>query len=285
MGIDILPVLAEALDDTTPTQTPNYVFDTEETGPTHKVRMWQANEIVAMLICDVAHREFGDRRRHGDNISIKLIGSRPDLVPKFKKDVLSWYAENKGKTMSERMIKQLSDRQHINRYNAIIWLSAKKDKAGREALLKRFQRIPDAQPAGNRHGELESELAMCALALGQIGDSRDLDIVRKICKYFSEKVEMSTPQEYSFSAGMVFEAYRGLALLGKKEEAMKELHRLYDDYSTSMGTVAADNFRDKLEQAKNWGKEGTAEETQFPPNSDGSGDERRKFPHRRVEPQ
>ena len=93
MGIDVLPVLAEALDDTTPTKTPHYA---RHVYPFREDRGFQVNEIVAVLICEIADREF-DWRHEERMVSIREIGSYPKLTRRFKNQVIAWYVQNKEK--------------------------------------------------------------------------------------------------------------------------------------------------------------------------------------------
>ena len=98
-----------------------------------------------------------------------------------------------------------------------MWLGGKKEKAGRDALLEHVRRVSNPNPAEPRYRDgSDGELAACACALGQIGDQRDLDAVRRICKYFSGAVAMSGVRERAVYPGDVFTAYHGLAHLGKK---------------------------------------------------------------------
>jgi hypothetical protein len=104
MGLDALPVLAEALDDRTPSQTPIYdshrIPRVDKNGRVSaaalaemRIGVRKVNELVATLICAIAEHSFTISYDRGwDNI--QDVGQYPELAPKFKKLVLDWYAEN-----------------------------------------------------------------------------------------------------------------------------------------------------------------------------------------------
>ena len=54
MGFDILPMLAEALDDETPTAT----VITQREGDFKQVKLWKVNDFAALLIVRIAGRDF-----------------------------------------------------------------------------------------------------------------------------------------------------------------------------------------------------------------------------------
>ncbi len=80
-------------DDATPTKTPHYA---RHVYPFREDRGFQVNEIVAVLICEIADREF-DRRHEERMVSIREIGSYPKLTRRFKNEVIAWYVQNKEK--------------------------------------------------------------------------------------------------------------------------------------------------------------------------------------------
>ncbi len=57
MGIDVLPILAEALDDSTPSETVNRIKPKVDPW-TGKVHVWKVNELVALLIRDITNHTF-----------------------------------------------------------------------------------------------------------------------------------------------------------------------------------------------------------------------------------
>jgi hypothetical protein len=234
MGIDVLPVLTEALDDTTLSQT--FRCDSHKVGyDGHnmvpiRTRAWKVNELVGMLICAIAERRFVIIEK-GRRWSIVQVADAPALVPKFQKLVLNWYAKNAKKTQVQRKIYQISDDDADNSANAVLWLGNHKAKAGQNAILRHVDSILAAKAGIASHS---SELAASAQALGQLGDPDNLGVVRRICRYFSEPVEGAEPPGIRFPCIDVFVAYHGLSHLGEKEQALVELKRLYEKYSAQM---------------------------------------------------
>jgi hypothetical protein len=50
----------------------------------------------------------------------------------------------------------------------------------------------------------------------------------------------------------LFRAYQGLALLGEKDEAVKELKRLIAAYGTEMEASTRKDYEKRLTEAKDW---------------------------------
>jgi hypothetical protein len=108
-----------------------------------------------------------------------------------------------------------------NRHAAIWWIGYHKEKAGRSAVVAHLEGIlADKTLISSRTGELSQG----ALTLGQLGDAASTDIVRRICGELSLHIETSSrPVDDLYK---LFWACQGLALLGKKDEALKELEQL-----------------------------------------------------------
>jgi hypothetical protein len=248
MGLDVLPVLVKALDDGTPTKTAT------EVRPGRK-RRWKANELVALLISRISDRVFAIVQ--GENeVDLGDVGTHPDLIPQFQKLVLAWYIKNAKKTLAERRIADVDSDVLRNRLDAIEWIGEHREKAGQKAILDRIDAIFAAKKASS---SVDAELAACALALGRIGDKATTHAVRRICKHFSYWTYMSyrpltegRSGRYSSQDYYLFRAYQGLALLGAKDEALRELRRLYDAYSSEMEPGTRKEFQNCLEAADRW---------------------------------
>jgi hypothetical protein len=252
MGIDVLPVLTEALDDTTPSQV--FLYDSHRIGyDGHnwvpiRIRAWKVNELVGMLICAIAERRFVAIEK-GHTHSIVRVGDTPALVPRFQRLVLDWYAASGKKTPTQRKVEEVSDEFDMNRLNAIAWLGYHKEKAGEAAIQKNVEAIFAAKRSVDSRAY---ELAAGAFALGQIGDSNSMASVRRICGHFSRRLRQNGTLGYGCQSEQLFTAYRGLALLGKKDEALKELDQRYSQYSASMGSNQAEIYKHDLEGAQRW---------------------------------
>ena len=167
MGFDVLPVLAEALDDPTPTCMPIYKYRGPyiASGPINempddvlrgatRIGEWKVNQLVGTLIDTLADRDFIIVR---DKIwyDISDVGDKPELAPEFKKLVLDWYAENAKRTPLERKIADLQSDVSRHRSCAISWIGAHKEKAGRDAVAARMEAILADDAGFNDHaGEL-----------------------------------------------------------------------------------------------------------------------------------
>ena len=262
MGIDVLPVLSEALDDRTPSQTFIYdwrmIFNSKETWPVSpatlreaRVGQWKVNELVGALICTIAERNFAVTQR-GSSVNIQDIGQKPALVPQFKHLVLDWYRENVGRTPLERNIADLNSDIPANRWAAIAGIGMRKEGGAQAAVVKHLENIL-------AHGMTDRwsvrELSQGVLTLGQLGDSSSAALVHRICKElarFAETTKFSVSYDRGHTCSDLFTAYRGLALLGKKREALKELDELHKRSSGQWRPNVEEEYQTNLAKAGRW---------------------------------
>jgi RNA polymerase sigma factor (sigma-70 family) len=245
MGVDVLPVLAEALDDETPTAT---VTDLRE-GSLREKKVWRVNELVALLIVRVADRDFvvGEP---GKEVGVREIAAHPKAAPEFRKAVVAWHAAFAAKTPTERKVADVTGPWFRNRFDAVIWLGEHKAKAGRAPVAARVDAFY-ADPKRSFDSTSRAEMSHCALALGQIGDKAALPQVRRVCADMSYWVETYDNSGSSMLEDL-FRAYRGLALSGEKDAALKELVRLGADYAPKFEKSYQKEFADRLKEAKGW---------------------------------
>jgi hypothetical protein len=242
MGMDILPILAEALDDETPTETV-----TDFRGRMKKT--WQVNEFAALLIGRIADRDFvvGEKDKE---ITIREIAKRPKAAASFRTQVVEWHEEYAAKTPLERKIADVNDLWFRNRFDAVIWLGEKRAKEGRARIAARVEKFY-ADPNRPYDSLTRAEMAHCALALGQIGDEQSLPQVQRVCEDMSYWIET-----YGLAGSAMpedlFRAYRGLALLGKKDETLKELERLDKNFGAKLDESDKKEFAERMKVAKKW---------------------------------
>jgi RNA polymerase sigma factor (sigma-70 family) len=272
MGLDALPMLAEALDDETPTVTV-----TDNRG--RDKRVWKVNDLVGLLIWRIAERDFviGEPQKE---LGIRDIAQRPKAAAEFRKLVVAWHGKFAAKTPTERKIADVTDTWFRNRFDAIIWLGWTRAKEGRAPIAARV----DAYYADEKRSvdsTTQAEMTHCAQALGQIGDRASLPQVRRVCADLSHAVYMSyRPLDQGRRGGgsslneNLFRAYDGLALLGEKEEAVKELQRLLTTYGAEMEASTRKDYEERLKAAKgeapkeaDGAKKGTAIDLQFHPSA------------------
>jgi RNA polymerase sigma factor (sigma-70 family) len=242
MGIDVLPMLAEALDDETPTATV-----TDNRGRDRKV--WQVNELVALLVWRIAERDFVICDP-GKEVGIREIRQQPKDAPAFRKQVLDWHSKFAAKTPLERKIADVADPWFRNRFDAIIWLGNTKAKEGRPVIAGRVDAFY-ADPKRGYDSLTRAEMSHCALALGQIGDQEGLPAVRKVCRDMSYWIETYGNSGSSMLEDL-FRAYQGLALLGHKNAALVELTLLEQRYGAQFEPSYRKEFADRLKVAKDW---------------------------------
>lgn len=246
-GLDVLPILVEALDDTTPSKT----ITTNRRG----VIVWKVNNLIVMLIRQLADREF-IITREGEVKSLReATREKPELIPAFQELILRWYQQNKGRSIEERKIADLQS-SLVNRLHAMTWLGKHKSMKATPHIIERIDRILNDEPVTSSS---RTELAEASLALGSIGISSSLPVVKKACEHLSYWFYMSyRPIEQGRSgrdSGQIedlFKTYHGMALLGNKKQALTELQRLLSEYGEEMESRARKEYIELLKNAEEW---------------------------------
>jgi hypothetical protein len=256
IGLDVLPQLTEALDDDTPTAT------VTADGRGQK-KQWRVNDLVALLIVQIAERDFAIPRepstfppelRDLDLLAIRELNTQSGSAKAFKKVVIDWYAGNRKKSLAERKIADLNDQ--INRVDAVRWLAEHKSEAGRRAIETRVDAVlAELREQKRVHSGMWMEIAFCGQALGKVGDKASLPKVREICKYLAD-VDRDYATNGTGSSGpnahTFYEAFHGLALLGEKEEALRGLQAACDRYRARFGGQRHLDFEDDLARARKY---------------------------------
>lgn len=252
MGLDVLPVLVEALDDHTPSRT----FHSTHSIAIAPTIPYPVSDIAGLAICAVADREFSYK-----GCSIQNISRVPENVSQFKKVVLDWYVANRTTPLAQRMIADVDDTDGENRCRAIEWLGRHKEAAGRDAIIERVNHILRPSPKGTERAAprqpfgylgASGELATAALALGKLGGSASEAAVKHVCNEFSRCVERDHLKGCDFGIDHLFTAYRGLIAIGRRDDAIKELERLFAQYSPEMSLNDRDAYKQKLATAQKW---------------------------------
>lgn len=243
MGMNILPILVEALDDATPT-----LCVTASRNLRGKDKIWKVNEFVALLIVGAASRNFVTGKYPNEQILSQAFERSPELAPQFQKIVLDWYAKNRNKTLKQRKIEETEDSWFRNRFDAVALLGTQKIRAGRTAIEASIDRTL-AVKEGN--SLIETEAAQNAFALAQIGDGRSLPHVRRVCRYLSEGMERNNIRHSSVLPDL-FQAHHARAMLGEKAQAIENLENLYRKCSPQMRPSEPKEYRKRMQEAKKW---------------------------------
>ena len=93
-----------------------------------------------------------------------------------------------------------------------------------------------------------STLRCGAVTLGQLGDVTNVNVVRRICRQLLLLAESSV--DPVGNGVNFFEACHGLALLGKKDEALKELGQFVKRNSAKWHPSVREMYQRDLDQAK-----------------------------------
>lgn len=241
LGLDALPVLTEALADTTPTLA---VYTGRSRQGLYPVRV---NEVVGGAIVGLAGRNFvigpSPHERTLDDGGV----SDPALVPAFRRMVLDWYAWEGRKPFVDRMIGHLRDGWFRNRLDAVEFLGRGKVRKSVPGIV---QYVDRTLAAADRQGDslLDDEMAEGALALGQIGDRAGLPAVRRVCRHLSADMKRQGVTT-SGTLDALFRAYGGRALLGDKAGGLAELQTLYAQCSARMDSSERREYQTRLKAA------------------------------------
>lgn len=247
--LDAIPPLVEALADDRAVAA-----DTRRLNDVRRVTM---REIVASLIERTAQHEFtiGDGSQYG---GLHQLNEFPDRTAALQKIVLAWYASNRGRSIRLRKLDDLTDPFFHNRMTAMWWIGANRERGGVRLITDRAHAI-HAQMQTRRDSLLLSELVECGLPLGQIGDRESLPCVRMICSVITQEVLAAYPPRdvnrsscYSEQLRDLFRPFHGLALLGRKTEALRQLQRIYGICAPRMHRSTRQHFDRYLFEARHW---------------------------------
>ncbi len=130
---------------------------------------------------------------------------------------------------------------------AIVWIGAHNGKAGRKAVSERMRVILSDNLPG-----CWGELSQGALTLGKLHDPGSADLVHRICAELPRHVARAGFCTADVDCIGLFAAYRGLALLGHKKDALAELKRIYDREKARMEPLEKKEFEQQLAAAEKW---------------------------------
>ena len=140
--------------------------------------------------------------------------------PEFRKPVTAWYAENKGRSLEERMIADLWDPYPGNRGTAGGWLARHKSAAAVPSLLKRLEAVIAGE------GDT-GEVADLCLVLADIAGEQAFPAVKKGFSYVIR--HDSDPNAYGARG-----AIEAMSRLGHKAEAEAECKRAHEAHQKAM---------------------------------------------------
>lgn len=237
-GMDAVPYLTPYLADDSLTQA----FRAHGSG---RKRRAVVNEYIIFIINKIADHEFSPSYSQDGVLDAEALQSQ----------ILSWWRENGTKTLLERKTKDVNDANHDNRFSTYEWLGRAKAKEGRLPLERRIETLL----AGSVDSLKQSEMAACAESLGKIGDKKSAPAVRKVCDHLSywlgmsyRPIEQGRSGAWSGQISDLFKAYRALATLGFKDEALSHLRELGTNYLDGMDSSTQQEFIRNLEVAEQW---------------------------------
>lgn len=237
-GMEAVPYLTPHLADASLTQA----YRVRGSGRKAQVAV---NEYILYAINRIAEHDFYPSYNSDGSLEAEALQSR----------ILSWWRENRSKSVLERKIDDVTAADHPNRFSAYEWIGRTRAKEGRLPLE---QRIDDLL-TGEVNTLKQSEMVACAESLGKLGANDSAEAVRKVCDHLSYWFHMSyRPIEQGRTAtwyGQVddlFKAYRAIAALGFKDEALSHLRGLGTKYLAEMEPSTQEKFLLKLEEAEQW---------------------------------
>lgn len=240
LGMDAVPYLTTYLTDDSLTQA--FVRGRRDRNFKKQIAV---NEYVIYVIRKITDYEFYLPLKQNDSSELK----------KLEQQVVSWWRDNHTKTLLERKINEVNDSVHTNRFNAYKWLGREKAKEARIVLEQRIETLL----TGEVNSLKQEEMAECAKSLAKIGDADSIPAVEKVCKHFSYWMYRSyRPSEEGRSAtdsGQItrlFKAYRALANLGQKDDALLILKEIENKYLQEMELSTQKEFLKNLTEVEKW---------------------------------
>ena len=238
MGPGVIPMLAEALDDASPTKTvpprPWYA------GSPPPLRVWNVNQLVALAIIEITdHYEFEiGGPHHYLRLDGAMDGAR-ERLPEFRELVLAWYAANKNRTVEERYLAELGDTNEQNRHVARWWLGEHKVPVAK-AVPVLTQRIDAIVDTGGRDipGLGTREIGAICTALTEISGKKAYRAVRKAYGFLLRRGDLR-----DIEAG-----FKAMDLVDHKAEAETELKQ------AQAGDPA--RFQRLYEEGERWRRDG-----------------------------
>lgn len=248
-GMEVIPYLIPYLSDSTPTQA----YRTHGNG---RKRRALINEYIIFIISKIAEHEFYlPPELDGAQIHNTATVGVPRDITELENQIRIWWQQNQAKSLLERKLNDLDDPIHNNRFSAYEWLGRERVYEGRIQLEERINSLL----IGPVDTLKQSEMAACAESLSQIGDSKSVQAVRKVCEHLSYWIYMSyRPVEEGRSGvgsgqiSTLFKAYQALARLGFKEEAISHLEEIKMKYLKEMELSFQEEFLDRLQKATGW---------------------------------
>ncbi|EMN91472.1 hypothetical protein [Leptospira weilii] len=255
IGMVSIPYLIPYLSDTSPTQAKRALGN-------GRTRIATVNEYIGYIISRITNHHFylskgkddeGDDDATGDQLTDSL--DDPNKIREFQTQIADWYKKNKHRSLGERKLDDLDDVFHYNRLAAYSWLGQSKRKEYRLPLENKIKKLLK----GEVNSSKDSEMVECARALSQIGDPKSTAVVRKVTDHLSYWIYMQyRPSEEGRSAGgssdipELFGAYKALAKLGQKKEALIRLKELERKYLKEMEQHTQNEFIKNLKEAEKW---------------------------------
>lgn len=173
----------------------------------------------------------------------------------LQRQVLSWWRENRSKSLLERKLDDVNDQDHSNRFSAYEWLGRARATEGRLALERRIETLL----TGSVDSLKQSEMATCAESLAKIGDRDSTPVVRQVCDHLNhwfgmsyKPIEEGRSAKWSGQITELFKAYHALALLGFRDEALAKLKELESKYFKEMESPDQREFLRTLAKTEQW---------------------------------
>ncbi|WP_061207258.1 hypothetical protein [Leptospira santarosai] len=257
MGMVIIPFLLPYLSDTSETRAERvHHRGHRDTGLYRRAVI--VNEYIGYIINQIADHRFylPGKTDEDDGISLGDYGLVDiDRIRSFQTLIANWYQKNKDKSLEERMLNDLQDGFHTNRFAAYQWLGESRSEKYRLPLENKIKELFK----GDSGTLKKSEMGDCVEALAKIGNPKSAKIVRKVTSHFSYGIYMTYRSEeegnspgHSNQISDLFQVYQALAKLGHKKEALVRLNELKKKYLEEMDGDTQKEFLENLKKAEKW---------------------------------
>jgi hypothetical protein len=132
MGLKVVPLLIEALEDKTPTRTVYHWRDFY-----HARQVWRVSDFAWVILREITKRNFGDRPVTGFTFSEMPREQQQRVIAEIRR----WYSKNRDQTPDDRMLAFFASPDPKDWTTAGLYFLRKRDTRGVAPLL---QKIPGA---------------------------------------------------------------------------------------------------------------------------------------------
>lgn len=198
-------------------------------------RQMRVNEVVGFVLKHCCKHDF--YIASGRDV-VYHLGSAPledeTQIKLFQKQVERWYDHYHSSDEVSRLLTDVNDWFHLNRFRAYRHFEKTKDPRGRRHLQRRIEFLLAENELNTTS---QSEMAACAAALGSIGDEKSIPMLRSVWKHLHDH-----PINASARIHKLFRVYRARLRIGDEEQAIRDLNMYKERHYATLDQTRKEEF-------------------------------------------